>query len=165
MTPHVRPILRRALTLMMMVTALAGCTSGSVSDPGGAGTSSDPFTAAQALWTAKKPAGDRYVMVQRVVCFCTLGNVAYRVTVVGNTITAIVNDKTDAPLATSSWGAFRTVTQLFDAVRTALTKTGTLKIVEYDPSLGFPRTLSLDPILNAVDDEVSYVTTSVSAPQ
>ena len=141
---------------------LSACSSSSVTD-GGGGPQTDPLTAAQALWNAKKPAGDRYVMVQRVVCFCTLGNVSYRLTVNGATITAVVNDRTDVPLASSSWGTFKTVAQLFDAVRAAQTKAGTLKSVENDATLGFPRTVSLDPILNAIDDEVSYITTSITA--
>lgn len=102
-------------------------------------------------------------MVQRVVCFCAIANVSYRITVNGASITDVVNDRNDVPLAPSNWGAFKTVAQLFDAIRAAQGKVGTLKTVEYDPTLGFPRTVSLDPILNAVDDEVSYVTNSVRA--
>ena len=152
----VRGALLAALTVL-------GCSRSSVTDGGGGGPPSDPLTAAQALWASKKPAGDRYVMVQRVVCFCTIANVSYRITVNGASITDVVNDRTDVPLAVSSWGTFKTVAQLFDAVRAAKAKVGTLKTVEYDPTLGFPRTVSLDPILNAIDDEVSYVTISIRA--
>lgn len=140
---------------------LSGCSSTSIT--GGGGGTTDALAAAQALWNSKKPAGDRYVMVQRVVCFCPTANVSYRITVSGTAITDVVNDRTDVPLASSSWSSFKTVAQLFDAVRAAQGKSGTLKSVEYDATLGFPRTVSLDPILNAVDDEVSYVTTSVTA--
>ncbi len=162
----VRTFLRAGTALAMglaMVLVGAACSTTSVTGGGGGGPPLDPLAAAQALWNSKKPAGDRYVMVQRVVCFCAITNVSYRITVVGSSITAVVNDRTDVPLAASSWGVFRTVAQLFDAVRSAQTKSGTLKAVEYDGVLGFPRTVSLDPILNAIDDEVSYVTTSVTA--
>ena len=149
--------------VLLAALMVLGCSSSSVTGGGGGGPQADPLTAAQALWAAKKPAGDRYVMVQRVVCFCAIANVSYRITVNGASITDVVNDRTDAPLASSSWGTFKTVAQLFDAVRAAQAKVGTLKAVEYDPTLGFPRTVSLDPILNAIDDEVSYVTISIRA--
>ena len=154
-----RPVVAHAFVAALLLSA---CSSSSVT-AGGGGQQTDPLAAAQTLWNSKKPAGDRYVMVQRVVCFCALGNVSYRITVNGATITAVVNDRTDVPLASSSWGTFKTVAQLFDAVRAAQTKAGTLKSVEYDATLGFPRTVSLDPILNAIDDEVSYITTSITA--
>jgi len=158
--------LRRPRTVVVHTFAagllLSACSSSSVTGGGGAAVT-DALTAAQAVWNAKKPAGDRYVMVQRVVCFCTIGNVSYRITVNGATVTDVVNDRTDAPLAVASWSTFKTVAQLFDAVRAAQAKTGTLKLVEYDATLGFPRTVSLDPMLNAVDDEVAYLTTSITA--
>ena len=148
--------------LLAALVAL-GCGSSSVTGGGIGGPLANPLSAAQALWVSKKPAGDRYVMVQRVVCFCAIANVSYRITVNGASITDVVNDRNDVPLAPSNWGTFKSVAQLFDAVRAAQGKVGTLKTVEYDSTLGFPRTVSLDPIPNAVDDEVSYVTNSVRA--
>ncbi len=151
-----------AVTLGVMTWGAAACSSSSITG-GGGGTTTDAYAAAVALWNAKKPTGDRYVMVQRIVCFCVTSNVGYRITVVGTTITNVVNDRTDVPLPTAEWGNFKTVAQLFEAVRAATLKPGTLKLAEYDATLGFPRTVSLDPILNAIDDEVSYVTSNVTA--
>ena len=148
--------------LLAALVAL-GCGSSSVTGGGTGGPPADPLSAAQALWASKKPAGDRYVRVQRAACFCAIANVSYRITVNGAPITDVVNDRNDIPLVPSNWGTFKTVAQLFDAVRAAQGKVGTLKTVEYDPTLGFPHMDSLDPILNAVDDEVSYVTNNVRA--
>jgi Family of unknown function (DUF6174) len=154
--------LRCVIAASGLLWGVAACSSTSITG-GGGGTTTDAYSTAVALWNAKKPAGDRYVMVQRIVCFCVTSNTAYRVTVAGTTITSVVNDRTDAPLPATEWGNFRTVAQLFEAVRTATLRPGTLKLVEYDPTLGFPRTVSLDPILTAADDEVSYVTSGISA--
>jgi hypothetical protein len=142
----------------------AGCSATSTTDTSTGGpVTVDALAAAQALWAAKKPAGDKYTMVQRVVCSCATSNTAYRMTVVGLSITSVVNDRTDEALPAAQWGVFKTVVQLFAAITAAQANTGQLKSVEYDATLGFPRTLSLDPNVSTTGDEISYVTTSVIA--
>ncbi len=152
-----------ASALLLAVVVAVACSGDSPSAPGGGTPAADSLAAAQSRWNSRKPAGNRYVMVQRVVCFCVAANVEYRVTVQGTSVTAAVNNRTDAPLPAAQWIVFRTVDQLFELVRTAQRAAGTLKAVEYDATMGFPRTLSLDPVLSAIDDEVAYVTTSVTA--
>jgi hypothetical protein len=56
---------------------------------------------------------------------------------------------------------FRTVDQLFAQAREGLTREGVVQSMAFDATLGYPTTLSLDPIRNAVDDEVTYVTSNV----
>ena len=158
------PTLRRTLAIVAVAIGGASCTSTATSDPTGGGiVTADPLTTAMALWNAKKPGGDSYVMVQRIVCTCTTQNIAYRFTVTGTTISNVVNDRTDDSLPVAQWGVFKTVAQLFSAVQTAQTQTSVLKLVTYDANLGYPSTLSLDPNPAATGDEISYVTSSVSA--
>jgi hypothetical protein len=153
------------MTLTPLLVLLSGaCSATSTTDTSGGGTTTvNALTAAQALWAAKKPAGDKYTMVQRVVCTCATLNTAYRLTVVGLTISSVVNDRTDEALPVAQWAVFKTVAQLFAAITAAQANTGQLKSVDYDATLGFPRTLSLDPNVATTGDEISYVTTSVTA--
>ncbi len=148
--------------LVALLSSACSATSTTDTSTGGPVTV-DALAAAQSLWASKKPAGDKYTMVQRVVCTCATLNTAYRMTVVGVTITSVVNDRTDEALPTAQWGTFKTVAQLFAAIIAAKANTGQLKSVDYDATLGFPRTLSLDPNVATTGDEISYVTTSVIA--
>jgi len=156
---------RGLLALAPLVLVLNGaCSATSTTDASTGGSSTvDALAAAQSLWASKKPAGDKYTMVQRVVCTCATINTAYRITVVGLTITSVVNDRTDEVLPSSQWGVFKTVAQLFAAITAAKANTGQLKTVEYDATLGFPRTLSIDPNVSITGDEISYLTTNVTA--
>lgn len=97
-----------------------------------------------------------YALSQRVACFCGYGATTYQVIVRGDTISQVVNPLTGAVLPASERARFRTVTQLFSEVREAMKVPGKLLAVEYDPRFGLPTLVSLDPIKNAVDDEVAY---------
>jgi len=50
---------------------------------------------------------------------------------------------------------FRTVNQLFTEAREGFRREGVVKAMEFDATLGYPTTLSRDPILEAAGDEVA----------
>lgn len=118
--------------------------------------------AAEALWKASG-AGDSYVMAQARECFCVTGGTSFAVTVINDSIVGVRNLTTgdEVPEAERAW--YRTVNDLFDEVRRGLATAGSLRAVEYDRARGFPTTVSLDPVPNAVDDEIVYRTTLVGA--
>ncbi len=116
--------------------------------------------AALSTWTRTRPASNSYVMEQQVACFCPYGGTTFEVTVEGGTITKARSVGTGA-LVEPSLSAFRTVDQLFSEARASL-KAGTLLAISFDSAIGFPTVVSIDPIRNAVDDEVSYQTKKVT---
>ena len=121
---------------------------------------------AQRRWEATRPASNSYTMQQRVVCFCVTGATTFQVTVTTGTITRAVNVTTGESISVTLLTIFRTVDQLFTQAREGLTREGVVTSMAFDATLGYPTTLGLDPIRNAVDDEVTYVTSNVvpSAP-
>jgi hypothetical protein len=146
---------RRYVLPGALVAILAAC-----GDSTGPGDSA--LAAAEARWRLLQPASNSYVMRQQIHCFCGFANSEYLVTVTNGVVSAAspvvppMNGFGTPPLT-----AFRTVAQLFAEVRNALGKPGVLQEVTYDDIAGFPTRLALDPIPNAVDDEVGYVTRGV----
>jgi hypothetical protein len=118
--------------------------------------------AAQARWTATRPASNTYVIRQTVQCFCANGGVAFVVTVTNGAITRVRNPLTSADLPETQYSQFRTIDQLFSALRSALQTKGALKMAEYDATYGYPTEMSLDPLPNAVDDEYAVSTRDFS---
>jgi hypothetical protein len=116
---------------------------------------------AQRRWEATRPASNSYTMQQRVVCFCVTGATTFQVTVKTGVITRAVNVTTGESISVTLLTIFRTVDQLFAQAREGLTREGVVQSMAFDATLGYPTTLSLDPIRNAVDDEVTYVTSNV----
>jgi hypothetical protein len=116
---------------------------------------------AEARWSTSG-VRDAYIIAQARECFCTTQG-SYAVTVIRDTITNVRSLLTGDNVPPNQWTLFRTVNQLFGEVRRALPTAGVLRQVEYDLGRGIPTTVSLDPIRNAVDDEIVYRTTFVGA--
>jgi len=144
---------------------LAGVLLGLVLLAGGCSDPTSPeearLTAAQRRWEATRPASNSYTMQQRVVCFCITGASSFQVTVTTGTITRAVNVVTGESMSVTLLTIFRTVDQLFAQAREGLTREGVVTSLAFDATLGYPTTLSLDPIRNAIDDEVTYVTSNL----
>jgi hypothetical protein len=138
--------------IALSMAALVACADGPVSPQVVA------LDEAEALWNRTKPASASYSFDQQVMCFCPYGASTFRVTVTAGAITRVHDSQAAADLPANQFSRFRTVDQLFDEVRSALAKSGVLTTVEYHPTMGFPSKVSLDPVKNAVDDEVAYFT-------
>lgn len=91
---------------------------------------------------------DDYRMVTEVQCFCpSAGPVTVEVRDGQPTTISPTGD-------TATLGPDLTVAAVFDAIGAAQAE-GDVDVA-YDPDLGYPVQADLDPVLNAVDDEVSY---------
>ena len=151
-TPRTRAAYTRGLSLVLLI----GCAH----DP----TSPEQLAlqVAVAQWTSVRPSSNSYLMEQQVACFCPYGGTTFEVSVNAGVVVsarALNTNGAEGPVQLSS---FRTVDQLFDEIRGALRTSGTLVALAFDPALGFPITVSLDPVKNAIDDEVSYQTRTVT---
>lgn len=91
---------------------------------------------------------DDYRMVVDVRCFCPFSGPA-TVEVADGELRSV-----DAPDDQNYGGTALTVDAIFDEIAAARTD-GDVDVA-YDADLGYPVTADLDPILNAVDDEISY---------
>lgn len=147
---------------MRLAGALLGLAllSGGCSDP--TGPEEARLTAAQRRWETARPASNSYTMQQRVICFCVTGASTFQVTVTAGVITRAVNVTTGESMSMALLSIFRTVDQLFTQAREGLARNGVVQSMAFDATLGYPTTLSLDPIRDAIDDEVTYVTSSVA---
>lgn len=146
--------MRLAGALFGLVLLVEGC-----SDP----TSPEEarLTAAQRRWEAARPASNSYTMQQRVVCFCITGATPFQVTVTSGTVTRAVNLTTGESTSVAPQTQFRTIDQLFARAREGLARQGVVTSIVFDATLGYPTTLSLDPVREVADDEVTYVTSNV----
>jgi hypothetical protein len=115
---------------------------------------------AEAQWHAAQPASNSYIIQQAVNCFCIDGGTVFEVTVTAGTITVVRRLPGLEVVPVDQYARFRTIDQLFDEIRAALKKDGVLLHVEYNSSMGYPTVVSLDPVRNAVDDEVAYQTSN-----
>lgn len=98
---------------------------------------------------------DSYDLDYRRSCFCPPpGDV--QVLVRGGEIFSIRDPDTGAEIENPSTGAFgfNSVDGLFDAIAAAINGRVARLDVEYDPELGYPTSISIDFIADAVDDEI-----------
>ncbi len=146
---------RRALIALCVAGALL---AGGCKDP--VSPQEAALSTAEARWRAGK-VSTSYRMQQRVACFCIWGNISYDVIVTNGVITSALSVDAGVPALPSLLAQMRTVEQLFAEVRQATDLPGVLMNVTYDATLGFPTVVSLDPIKQAVDDEVTYFTQRV----
>jgi len=88
-------------------------------------------------------------------CFCIPTERA-RITVSNEQVSSVILLSTGQPPDSSS-AAFYDVTidDLFDELGSALAHASQVTVT-YDQALGYPRTIAIDYIANAVDDEISY---------
>ncbi len=146
--------MRLAGTLLGVLLLVGAC-----SDP--TSPEQSRLAAAQRTWIAARPASNSYSMQQRVLCYCLTGSTTFQVTVVSGAITRAVNLTTGESMSAGLLTIFRTVDALFTQAREGLTREGVVRSMAFDATLGYPATLSLDPVPDAVDDEVTYITSNV----
>ena len=150
-----RPI-RQTISLLLLLAGALSC-----GDDGIAGPGSTELARAESRWNRSGIGAGSYTMHQFLSCFCLDAGTVYEITVSDNAIIRVVHAASGAELPASQYGRFRTVTALFDEIRVAIVRGNVLTAALYDPALGYPATVSLDRVPEAVDDEVSYVTRNV----
>jgi hypothetical protein len=111
------------------------------------------WEAARARWDA---AGiDDYTIAYRQLCFCP--HVAVRVEVVDGEVVNVVSLDPEPPMSLEPEDQL-TVDDLFDEAREAF---GADRVaITYDDELGYPITIDVDQILEAVDDEYTWTVES-----
>jgi hypothetical protein len=116
--------------------------------------------AARARW-AEQELTD-YDYDYRLLCFCPPELLQpVRVQVRDGAVTAVHNKADDQPRAPlSNWS---TIPGLFDKIQDYIERPGSVVKVDYDSATGIPTSASIDPIPNAVDDEIGFSAEGLAA--
>jgi len=111
---------------------------------------------AQHRWATARPTA--YETVVRRSCFCPDID-PYRVQVSGAEVTSAVrlsSDGIETDVAPADYQPWFTVEGLFSAVQQAIDEGVDRLDASYDPQLGHPVRIVIDPHANAYDDETTY---------
>ena len=152
--------MRRVAAFAGVALVLPGCL---FSDD--ATTDAAALTAARARWSA---AGiEAYTVQETVLCFCTCPP-RFTAEVAGGAVTGVsevvpMPGQTDEQAAAAALTCARTVTQVFDLLATWVDRADSFQ-VEYDPGLGYPTDVRIDPERQAADEEI-HLELSALAPQ
>jgi hypothetical protein len=95
-------------------------------------------------WAAQKI--DNYQYTLRILCFCPQEITEPVVVEVRDGVTTSAN----------------TVNELFDIIRDAIAQKVSKLTVEYDPTLGYPKQITIDPIETAIDEERAYTVSDLT---
>jgi hypothetical protein len=120
----------------------------------------DDLAVAEARWTAA--ALRNYDFQIRRSCFC--GSVPLIAVTVRNGVpTSAIDVDTGMPIDTAQFSDFLTVDRVFALLREYTDREPATFNATYDAQLGFPQQVYIDPVRNAVDEELSIVISALVA--
>lgn len=122
--------------------------------------------AAQTRWASHGFAAYRYRFER--TCFCSPAHLSARVTVQGDTVTALDDIRANgAPIQKTDYvvdrDMVRSVEQLFDLIRAAERTTIDSIAVTYDARYGHPKTLFVDPLQAMTSEDITYKAHTITA--
>ncbi|MDY7396156.1 DUF6174 domain-containing protein [Aureibaculum sp. 2210JD6-5] len=115
------------------------------------------FKMAKAKW--EKLQFEDYTIQENLWCFCG-GLLEWTTKVVNNEKDTVYFDESklyDGQTYQMVFEGAKTIDEAFDFIENFNTKKVASFIVEYDEQFGFPKSIAIDYIENAVDDEITYV--------
>lgn len=146
--------MNRLCTLSLPVMAVLAATMAACGlvDPDPWEARREQLEQARAVWES---AGiDSYVYDLTRICYaCGGGRLA--VTVTDGVVTGAVGDEGE-PVPEGALPTVETVGGLFDVVERAIDREADGFEVRYDPELGYPTLIDLDPDRHAIDEEIRY---------
>lgn len=113
------------------------------------------LAAAQSRWQAHGPPS--YVFDLQLSCFClqeTFGRVS--ITVVDGRFVGAIRADSGTSVDSLLFENYLTVDRAFETTHRLLEAKPASFAASYDPSLGYPTMVSVDPIARAVDDELTF---------
>jgi hypothetical protein len=126
----------------------------------------DGYEKALENWQAEKVSD--YEFQFNKGCFCpSIGTVLIEVradtvyqvltTDTRETLFVQLNDQTQVPALEYMPDYFKTISELFDVIRDARSQKANKIVADYDSELGYPKSIDIDYVKDAVDDEVAYL--------
>ena len=118
-------------------------------------SSPNPNLAYQERWVKGQISNYRFTL--KVICFCPSERVdPIRIEVRNNQVTSLVYAGTGLVPSRNFWENENTIDKLFVIIHANATQSGGKLEVSYDTTLSYPTRIFIDPIPNAVDDEIGY---------
>lgn len=105
------------------------------------------------LWESAAVESYRYSFTRH--CFCGFVG-TFTVTVTDGVVTAAVSEQDGESVPEAALPELSTIEGLFDEAQRGIDVKAHGFEAEYHPELGYPTLVDLDPIENAIDDEVTY---------
>jgi hypothetical protein len=139
----------RCSRLLPLLGALVGCARSPLEQR------ADDLAMARVRWQAAAISSYDFDFARS--CFCTveaLGPVTIRVR--DGHFASLVSRDSGTPVDTVLFAQFLTIERVFESTRQLLDAGPASFTASYDPTFGFPITVTVDPIAQAVDDELSY---------
>jgi len=130
---------------------LAGC---SVLDLDGYDDERERLEANRAAWEAQGI--DSYEFVLRRLCFCAGGTNPALVRVRNGERLSVTDTATGEPIDEQLVEYYLTVPELFDFIADAIDRKAHRIDVTYDRTFGFPSSISIDYLENAIDEEMAF---------
>lgn len=132
--------------VLALALASAGCSATPL------GLAKDELAQARSRWTASGVRDYTY-RVQRV-CFCP-GIPTFVVTVRNGAFVSATDFQTGAPADTAGYGEYLTIDKIFILIDRYVAQNPAEFSGSYDTALGYPIRVEIDPVLNAVDEELT----------
>ena len=140
------------LRIVLLALTAVGCT-----DP--LGPVQDALVAARVRWATANI--HSYVFEFQRSCFCAPDFVrSVRIEVLDGIVNAAVYVDTEEaiPLPLAS---VPTIEDLFDEIQDAMDRKAFSVVTDFDPDLGYPTSVAIDFIQNAIDDEMAFGVSSL----
>ena len=139
-----------------LAAALAACLlAAAAACDDGPTTPRDELRDARRRWEAARPAA--YAFTFERLCFCPVELTRPTVvTVRGGAVESLRYVDGGGPVDPRFASAYPTIDGLFDAIAEALARPPASFSATYDPARGYPVRVDIDPIRDAVDEEVGY---------
>jgi len=115
---------------------------------------------ARQLWS--QSAIDFYEYEIANQCFCAYGGMPVRIVVRDGSIQSLTLVSTGAQVPPQFAGAYHSIDGLFAVIDDALRRKAVRLDAAYDDRFGYPTSVSIDYIANAIDEEFSFVVQSFS---
>ena len=147
-------------TIACLIVSIATIGSSCASSP-------PPPPETQALTTARRqfatPPRPSYSFTWKQSCFCSPDSLrSMRITVTSGAITSAVFVDTQLPVSDGVRTNLKTIDGVFGMIQSAIDQDYDEVQVTYDPQLGYPRVVSLNPALGAADAGMSLALSDVT---
>lgn len=150
----------RPLAAVVSLAVLAGACYGNLSPSELRGRRSE-LNVARGRWSSRGPASYRYQF--QYLCFCPASLVTpVEIQVREGRVTAVLDPATGKPAPAAPGRPSPTVEDLFAVVQQALDRDVDWMDVQYDPVLGYPAVIRIDPDTRMADEEQSYFAGSLA---
>ena len=137
--------------LLLETVALSGCN---LLDPDEFDDETERLEESRGKWRSQGI--DDYEFVLRRLCFCGGGTNPARVVVRDGLRLSVTDTTTGEPIPAQFAQYYLTVEELFDFIADAIERRAHSIDVEYHAAFGYPTSIRIDYIENAIDEEMAF---------